>query len=312
MKCHAFHTFRTLTCLLFLLTISGLVPLTAWGQSDKHEPQGNILFMSTRDGNWEILRMNMKGEILKNLTFTKVMDYWASLSPDGKKVYFYSDRKGNQDISVMDADGKNQKTLVAHPATDRLPNISPDGKKIVFVSDRDHEDGELYVMQSDGSNVIRLTHNEVSEDVAFWSPDGRQIIFSKDAIPPQDTSGEMDFEIFIMNADGTGEIQLTRQPGFCSGAVFSPDGKKVAFYGKSDEGNMDLFTMKPNGKQVKNITRDAIEDYSPSWSPDGKWLAYTSGDPSNYDVWILSLKTGEKRRLTDHPKRDETPFWIKE
>mgnify|MGYP006168366195 CR=1 FL=1 len=61
--------------------------------------------------------------------------------------------------------------------------------------------------------------------------------------------------------------------------------------------------------RIENLTNDPLEDYSPSWSPDGNWIAYTKGNSENYDVWVINVNTKIKHRLTTQPKRDESPFW---
>ena len=193
------------------------------------------------------------------------------------------------------------------------PQISPDGLTILFQSDWNRSSGEIYSLNIETNKTTRLTENEVNEDVAAWSPDGQTIVYSKDARDPKTKLEEEDgdYEIFTMNVDGTDEKQLTHFTGFVSGPCFSPDGKKIAVYGKGEDGYLDLFVMNANGKDIENITHDSIEQYSPSWSPDGKWLAYTGGDKSNYDIWIVNLKSGQRLRLTNDPKRDETPVWVK-
>ncbi|MBK8494620.1 MAG: PD40 domain-containing protein [Chitinophagaceae bacterium] len=67
--------------------------------------------------------------------------------------------------------------------------------------------------------------------------------------------------------------------------------------------------MDTDGKISSTLTEDVMEDYSPAWSPDGKWIAYTKGNSKNYDVWMIHLQTRIKTRLTTQPKRDESPFW---
>ncbi len=67
--------------------------------------------------------------------------------------------------------------------------------------------------------------------------------------------------------------------------------------------------MNLDGSNLVNLTNDDQEDYSPSWSPDGEWIAYTRRDSANYDIWIIHVSTREKRRLTTAPQRDESPFW---
>jgi Periplasmic component of the Tol biopolymer transport system len=90
---------------------------------------------------------------------------------------------------------------------------------------------------------------------------------------------------------------------------FSPDRKKIAFYGTTEEKNYEIFIMNADGTSISNLTNDILEDYSPSWSPDGKWIAYSSGTSKQYDVWLINVKSKRKIRLTNEPKRNETPVW---
>lgn len=282
---------------------------TNWSRLE--QPTGNLTFMTTRDGNFEIYSMDTKGENLKNLSCNKAIDYAFSYAPDGR-LAFYSNRDGNNEIYIMDADGKKQTNISNHPSGDRVPYFSPDGKQVMFISNRDEKNGEIYVMDADGKNLKRLTSNGYFEDAAGWSPDGKKIYFSRELRDLKDTSANApgNGEIFVMNADGTNETRLTNRPGFDGGPALSPDGSKIAFYGKTADGNYEIFLMDTDGKNMINLTEDPMEDYSPSWSPDGKWIAYTKGDSKNYDVWMIHLETRIKTRLTTQPRRDESPFWM--
>ena len=278
--------------------------------SKLEQPTGKVTFMSTRDGNWEIYSADAKGDSLKNLSCNKSADYAFSYTPDGRLV-FYSNREGNDEIYIQDADGKKQKNLTNHPSGDRVAIVSPDGKQILFTSYRDEENGELYVMDIDGKNVTRLTDNKYFEDPGGWSPDGKKIYFTRELRDINDTSSKAirNTEIFVMDRDGKNEVRLTNKQGADGGPQVSPDGSKIAFYGKTADGNYEIFLMDTDGKNIFNLTEDPMEDYSPSWSPDGKWIAYTKGNSKNYDVWVIHLETKIKYRLTTNPKRDESPFW---
>ncbi len=275
------------------------------------QPKGNITFMSTRDGNWEIYSMNAQGENLKNLSCNKTTDYMFSYFPKSNKFVFYTNRDGNDEIYTMSSDGKKQTNLSKHPSSDRIATVSPNGNQVLFLSDRDHKDGEIYIMDTIGSNLKRLTNNEYFEDLPVFTPDGKNIIFTRTLRNLKDTSANAasNGEIFMMDIDGKNEVQLTYRPGGDGGAQVSPDGTKIAFHGKSSEGKYDIHIMDIDGKNIINVTNDHLEDYSPFWSPDGKWIAFTSGDSKNYDVWIINLETRIKTRLTTHPKRDESPVW---
>lgn len=285
-------------------------PKNSMQWSRLEQPKGKLTFMSTRDGNFEIYSMVANGDSLKNLSCNKATDYSFSYTPDGK-LLFYSNREGNDEIYLQEADGKKVTNLTNNPAADRIAAISPDGKRIAFSSNRDNKTSELYIMNADGSNVTRLTNNENFEDAPEFSADGKKIIFSRDIKPVNDSTPHVtsNGEIFIMDADGNNVRRLTNRPGFDGGPKFSPDGSKIAFYGKTEDGNYEIFIMDADGSNIVNLTEDEMEDYSPSWSPDGKWIAYTKGDSKNYDVWVIHLETRIKFRLTTQPKRDESPFW---
>ena len=277
------------------------------------EPRDTIYFMSSRDGNYEIYRMDARGNSPVNLSNNASLDYWLSADPAGENLYFYSSRDGNEEIYSMKANGDMQRNLSNNQASDRLPNLSPDGKSLLFVSDRDDAQGEIYVSDPEMKDIKRLTNNLFFEDAAFWSPNGKEIIFSRDLKIPGDTSklNVSNGEIFIMQADGSEVRRLTNRPGFDGGPVFSPNGKQIAFYGKSENGNYDIFLMSSAGEKIQNLTNDAAEDYSPGWSPDGEWLVYTSGSKGKYDIWIMRLSDRERRQLTQGPNRNESPVWTK-
>ena len=294
----------------FVLTKKKWTPKNSYIWTPLELPKGNISFMSTRDGNFEVYSMDMNGENVRNLTCNKATDYAFSYTPDNRLV-FYSNRDGNDEIYIMDADGKKQTNLTNNPAADRITAVSPDGKQIVFSSYRDQNKADLYIMNIDGSDVRRLTNNYNFEDAPSWSPDGKSIIFSRDLKASFDTSTAIpsNGEIFSIDIDGTSENRLTNKPGFDGGPQYSPDGKKIAFYGTTPDKNYEILIMNADGSNVENLTNDPLEDYSPSWSPDGKWIAYTKGNSKNYDVWIINLETRIKTRLTTQPRRDESPFW---
>lgn len=75
------------------------------------------------------------------------------------------------------------------------------------------------------------------------------------------------------------------------------------------EGKQNIYVTDPNGRKVRKVT-DGIWDAFPSWSPDGRFIAYSSKDPSGYlDIWIVELRSGRKKRITDDPMDDYAPSW---
>ncbi len=100
-----------------------------------------------------------------------------------------------------------------------------------------------------------------------WSPDGRKLAF----VSRRDGNSE----IYVINADGSGQENLTRQPASDSHPSWSPDGRKLAFVSRRD-GNSEIYVMNADGSGLRNVTRTPSNDLDPAWSPDGRAIALSS------------------------------------
>ena len=274
------------------------------------ESKQKIAFVTDRDGNYEIYVMDVDGKNLANLTNNDSLDFSPSWSSENSQLYFYSKRDGNAEIYSLDLESKKASRLTNHQATDVLPITSPNGKLILFISNRDSLSRSVYVMKKDGSSVKSLTKNTLYEESPDWSPSGQKVIFTRQLRDPNDTSHAANGEIHMMNSDGSNVKRLTSKPGYDSGAKFSPDGKKIAFYG-IDNNQWDLYIMDSDGSNLYNLTNDSIECYSPNWSPDGKWLVYTAGENGVYNIWKINIESKTRIQLTNTIGRNVGPVWIK-
>jgi Tol biopolymer transport system component len=273
-----------------------------------------IAFSSDRDnprGYNDIFVMKPNGSQVHNLTNNPMSsDIFPAWSPDGTKIAFSSSRDGDSDIYVMDADGKNLIRLTRDPEYDSIPNWSPDGRKIAFTSRRDGN-FEVYVMNADGENQIRLTQDPWNDGLPSWSPDGRKIAFMS----------HRNSEIFVMDVDGKNFVRLTRNPASDAHPSWSPDGQNIAF--SSDRaGTYDIYVMDAEGKDPVRLTpirglpqgrRDRWQnlgrDLHPSWSSDGRKIAFTSNRDGNYEIYIMDADGGNPTNLTQNAAKDEMPAW---
>jgi len=265
--------------------------------------RGLIAFVSTRDGDGEIYRMDANGSDLRQLTVNTTWDGFPTWSPDGLQIAYYSYvNKKNWVIIVMDADGSNPRQLTDNGICDGAPYWSPDGGRIAYSSDVDctGERREIYVMDADGGSPRNLTHNDADDMSSSWSPDSQQIVFS--------SNRDGDYEIYIMNDDGSIVDQLTDNEAEDLMPAWSPDGAHIAFVSDRD-GNDEIYVMGIDGEDVKRLTYDSPNDWFPFWSFDGRQLLFNSWRDGNLEIYIMDADGGNVKRLTDNPKEDFNAVW---
>lgn len=211
---------------------------------------------------------------------------------------------------------------------------------IAFVSTRDHNAEsmaelylatEIYLMDMDGRNPRRLTNNRVSDLYPSISPDGRRIVFESGRLRSESDPDNLS-DLFIMNADGTGQRHLVRG----SSATWSPDGKHIAFHASaSGRGTMnrknpgsatsdsDIFilnveeALKGKGK-ARNVTNNPeTVDEDPDWSPDGATIAFTRygvneshENPTGSEIFLIDANgKNNASRLTNNSEEERAPAW---
>ena len=241
-------------------------------------------------------------------------------SPDGKWIAFSSDRggHGSQQIYIMPAEGGEPRQLTNEPDSVRAgtPSWAPDGKSLLFVSTRGKR-YNIYSVPFEGGEPKQLTHAPGSHRFGTYSADGKQIAFYSNRVAPGELYG---FNIYVMSAEGEHEDDMARQVTASKGSpghpTWSADGKWIAFVEKefdslrqdTMEGSIlftkyHLYKVSSRGGKEIQLTKGAVdgkpvEDTWPSWSPDGKWIAFGRQYGSKRDVWVLDVASNHAFPIT--------------
>ncbi|HMI30313.1 MAG TPA: hypothetical protein VK527_01130 [Candidatus Limnocylindrales bacterium] len=265
------------------------------------------------------------GSARGDVTFTQVTSDTTretdpAPSPDGKWIAFTSDRegRGGTQVFIMPAEGGEARQITHEPDSARAgtPSWAPDGKSLLFVSTRGKRHN-VYSIPFEGGTPRQLTHAPGSSRFATYSPDGKRIAFYSNRIRPGEIFG---FNIFVMENSGERESDLAKQITNSKGSpghpTWSPDGKWIAFVAKpydstkqqTMQGNVvftkyNVYKVPSRGGKGIRLTRgsidgQAIEDTWPSWSPDGKWIAFGRQIGAKRDIWVLDVTTNRAFPLT--------------
>jgi Tol biopolymer transport system component/Tfp pilus assembly protein PilF len=262
------------------------------------ETDARIVFASRRDGNTEIYTMNADGSNLQRLTDNPALDSDPVWSPDGERIAFVSERDGNPEIYLMDADGSNVTRLTDHPAVDQMPAWAPNSKVLVFVTER-NGNADLYLLNIENGELNQLTKSPANEWYPTWSPDEPEVAFVSDE--------DGDADLYIINSE-LKVRRLTDNDIYDGDPNWSANGRFIVFSTKPDADNGDLYSIRPDGTGLQQITEEPGINIQPAWSPDNNYIAFTSNRDGNPEIYVLD-EAGDTYRLTDHEEADYVPRW---
>lgn len=298
---------------------SGLRPLTSGIYHDREpywSPDGaSISFSSDRSGNYDIWKIVLKSDSLVQLTDHPGSDYSPVFSTDGKSIAYVSERATAAGIYMGDSEGKH--LLFVH-SKEKLasPVWHPDGQHIIFNSfaagisqlemvktgggdwqtlSRDVEDvfpfrtawlsPTEYLYTADGQIKLGRIGTSTAETIAFTA----EVTLARDRYAPK----KRDFDTAVSTP-----VQGIRGP------VVSNSGKFVAFAALGD-----IWVLETGKSRPVQINNDVFIDIDPVWSPDDRWLAFTSDRNGNMDLWIREIKTGKEVCLLDAADNLKFPSW---
>jgi Tol biopolymer transport system component len=253
--------------------------------------KGRIVFSTGSPHAEDVYVINADGSGLRRLTSDPHADFDPALSPDGKQVaYRHQDGEDSStDVFVMNADGSGAHNVSHQKGADWGPNWSPDGKQVVWNCQRELTIGfHACVATAEGAG-LRVIRPKTWVEYPAWSPDGTKIAFMVQE--PGASGADPNYDIFVMNADGTGLARLTDAPGEDGWPAWSPDGTKITFSTSRDDCRnsdasdcrssgdigpfLEVWVMNADGSGQHRLST-SFGQFS-SWSPDGSFIVFSPG-----------------------------------
>ena len=227
---------------------------------------------------------------------------FTSTEPTGSD---YLDGPQGEIYTVL-SDGSNLTRLTNDRLLDGFPALSPDGSTITWATRvaAFFQFQDIWVMPVSGASRVRLTLDSgVIDDCPAWSFDGSRIAFMSDRDLHHLPEGR---EIYVMNADGSGQARVTNNLFWDDSPNWSPDGR-IAFRSIRN-GQSDIYVINPDGTNEVRLTTTGNNGW-PSWSPDGQRIAFESTRDGTQKIYAMRADGSGATRLTFTAAWEATPTW---
>jgi hypothetical protein len=256
-----------------------------------------VKIISTIDG--KRLRRVLKGGASDKFESLHSFQSGMSFSPDGSKLALIAKSKGADALFIVDAEGKTSDHVIRFKdlTSLRSPTYAPDGKSVVMVACH-HDANDLYRVDLESEKVTQLTNDRYDEQDPEISPDGQRIVFAcdrpADTITPLWSDQLQDPRHFtygrynIFEADlNAGTVRpVTKNEFEAKTPVYAPDGHRLCFISNIN-GIYNLYVIDSGSTHPFAVTDALSGCFSPTWSPDGKSLAFSAFFKAGFDVFFM-------------------------
>jgi Tol biopolymer transport system component/TolB-like protein/Tfp pilus assembly protein PilF len=295
---------------------TGIRRLIDWKSGDYVVPGGwspdgtTIVFSSDGDGNDDISVVSAEVFVPEKLLAEKGRDLgFASYSPDGKLIVFQAAMEDKSaELRTFDFATRSTKVLLKTTNADIAPVFSPDGSSIAF-QNRIESNIEICLIEKDGSGLRDISNNAARDADPAFSPDGTKIVFASN----RDGNYGI-YNLYVMNVDGSDQRLLyANRSGMSVSPVWSVDGKEIVFVNDREGGRVGNFEIYKIGFETPGdetrLTFRKRRDGNPSFSPDGRRIAFSSTTDGNSEIYVMNSDGSGLLRITRHTAEDSSPHW---
>jgi len=264
--------------------------------------QGKIVFQSDQDGDNEIYLLDKNG--VKKLTDNNYQDEYPVLSEDGEKIIFQANPKEAEDydIFIMNKDGKFVMPILNSKEWEGEGSFCNKGNSEIAYTKNQRE---IYLYNiKEKKNKVLLEGSRWRSIVPMCSPNYDNVIITRKRL--------IGWDIALIKKNEKGIKFITEGGKNCRGR-WSHKGDKIAFVSTRYDSKGDIWIMNADGSNQERMTYEDTGDYYPAWSPDDKYIVYSSSTSgkNNHALWIIEVISKRKWLLYDSAGDERFPSWSK-
>lgn len=280
------------------------------------------VYYDTAVGNYEVFAMNADGTAQKNISNSPGIDWVYYVYKD--KIYFASDRDTTYRMYFlyeMDVDGNNVRKVSDLRLEDSYLSSRNEGKELIVSGRIGKEVRQQLFLVDVGSGDFRQLTKDTAASFSdpYFSPDGKQIVF-RHRTKRRNFQNEK-AELWIMNDDGTEKRQLTHYPAsdttadwhsYHAGPPFwEPTSNRISFM-SLQQNNYSIFSISPDGTNLKQLTSDQLNEGWHTWSPDGTWIVCDVSNPdgTEYNIHMMNADGSNRKQLTTDWRTEQAPVFV--
>jgi TolB protein len=250
----------------------------------------SIAFLSSRNGAPALWFMDWNGESKRQISEagTVINDFrWA---PDSKSIGIEIANGNLSWIAVLDIETEEVEPLTSRSENAKIGDWSPDGEWLLYAAVGGESTG---IRRRNPNGVDEITVTTGLDTNPRWSPDGRSIAFNRV------TGADGNSSIDLVVSDRDGEKQTNVAPDDFDETSFdwAPDSKRILFVSESS-GNAEIYTVAPDGKDMKQLTSNRVIDANPRWNSNGSSILFLSEGDGSYDIYSMNKDGEQQKRMT--------------
>lgn len=285
-----------------LIMVAALFSLTNWanqGSESATLESAQIAYIRLTDSIWQIWTMSADGTQHQQWTddyydFTRL-----SWGPKGESIL--ANRSDGTLHQLNLSDGKIQQLNITGTGIYDA-QWSPDGLWIVFsrISTSVPDNNNLWRVHPDGSELQKLTNQPELQILPTWGPDSNKVAYSAGKAIHQ-------HEIYTLDVKSGSVSQISNGQGYHYDPAYSSNNDLA--YSANISGNYDIWFQSGGSGESRQLTTNTAFDGEPSWSPDAKFIAFTSFRGGHKRIWTTNLETGSIIALTPEDSDSRSPAW---